>query len=66
MHNGYRLHNIQCVWEKFSVRDDVCVLTAISDEPGPGGVVVTGHAVWPLQAHGLLSVYRLGVCHHCL
>lgn len=49
----------------------VCILTynvalsaAIGDEPGPGGFVVSGDALRSLQAHGFLSVYSLGVCHH--
>lgn len=39
---------------------------AIFDEPGPGSLVVPGIAIQSIQAHGFLSVYGLGVCHHCL
>ena len=39
-------------------------VVAICDESGPGGVVVSSNAIRSLQAHGLLSVYCLGVCHH--
>lgn len=42
----------------------LCCSVAIRDEPGPGGIVVSGDALWSLQAHGLMSVYTLGVCHH--
>ena len=37
---------------------------ALGDEPGPGGALVSGHALLALRAHGLLSVHSLGVCHH--
>lgn len=39
---------------------------AFSNEPVAGHLVVPGHALWPLQAHGFLSVHHLGVCHHRL
>lgn len=42
----------------------VLLSAAVPDEPGPGGAVVSGHALQRLQAHDLLSVYRLGLRHH--
>lgn len=43
-----------------------CLSEAVCDESGAGGAVVAGHALLPLQAHGVLPVYRLGVRHHHL
>lgn len=43
---------------------DLCLSEAVCDEPGLGGVVVSGDALQSLQAHGILSFYSLGVCHH--
>lgn len=44
----------------------LCSCAAVSDEPGPGGAVVSGHALRSLQTHGLLPVHAVGVCHHCV
>lgn len=41
-----------------------CFLVAIRDEPGPGGVVVSGDALQSLRPHGFLFVNSLGVRHH--
>lgn len=43
-----------------------CFSVAICDESGSGGVVVSGDALWSLQAHGILPVDSLGVRHHRL
>lgn len=43
-----------------------CLSEGVCDESGPGGAVVAGHALLPLQAHGILPVYGLGVRHHHL
>ncbi len=56
------------VWVQYDLNIVLCpcLSVAICDEPGPGGVVVSGDALWSLRVHGFLSVYSLGVCHHCM
>lgn len=36
------------------------------NESGAGGFMELRHAVRPFQTHGLVSLHRLGLCHHRL